>query len=64
MGNFAQECRESGDLGGITRADSNYLPEWFEIALDNCSQVNVVNPRFLKNIRDGKGSNSGLAGNT
>ena len=64
MGHYARECRDGGDLGGMTRADSNYLPEWYEIALDNCSQVNVVNPRFLKNIRDGKGSYSGLAGNT
>ena len=38
------------------------MPEWFEIALDSCSQVNIVNPRFLTNIRPGDGEYAGLSG--
>ena len=38
------------------------MPEWFEIALDSCSQVNIVNPRFLTNNRPGDGEKVGLSG--
>ena len=31
----------------------------YEVALDNCSQVNICHPRFLKNVRKETGSFKG-----
>ena len=36
--------------------------EWYHVGLDSCSQVNIVNPRFLHNIRPGEGQYVGLKG--
>ena len=45
----------------MTRRDLETI-EWYHVGLDSCSQVNVVNPRFLKNIRPGRGNYVGLKG--
>jgi hypothetical protein len=49
-------------MNGMTRRDDrdDGLPKWYEVGLDSCSQVNVLNSRFLKNIRQGTGSFIGI----
>ena len=54
------ECYNCGKLGqhaynaklhGMTMSNNDSLPNWYEIVLDNGSHTNIVNPRFLSNLR-------------
>ena len=66
IGHYARDCPKK-NLSGMTRKGGascdTTLPAWNEIALDSCSQVNIVHPRFLTNIRAGCGQFIGLNGN-
>jgi len=62
-GHYARDCpQKDQNLGGMTRKSGSKHLQWYEVALDSCSQVNVFNPRFLTNIRSGTGSYVGLSG--
>ena len=63
IGHYARDCPKKGGNGNrMTRQSENFMPRWYEVVLDNGSQVNVVNPRFLKNIRPGSGTYVGVSG--
>jgi len=57
FGHYIRDCPEKQDgepLNGMTKSGENYYsPEWYEVGLDNMSQVNVLNSRFLVNIVPG-----------
>ena len=65
FGHYQRNCSAgsaTGGLNGMTRRNDrdDGLPKWYEVGLDSCSQVNVLNSRFLKNIRQGTGSFIGI----
>ena len=62
FGHYARDCpnRKPG-LQAMTR-NSHETIEWYHVGLDSCSQVNIMNPRFLSNIRPGVGGYVGLKG--
>ena len=58
------ENDDEGDMVAMTtKSTYNSVLKYYEVALDNASQVNVIHPRFLTNVRKGKGSFSGLNSN-
>jgi len=59
--NCNRDCRGLNAMTCTKNAHSGLLPEKFEIALDSCSQVNIIHRRFLKNIRPGSGRFVGLS---
>ena len=61
-GHMARNCPKKANFTGMTRQSADYMPSWYEIRLDSISQVNVVNSRFLSNIRRSSGSYAGLSG--
>ena len=62
FGHFAYQCpKKKSGLNAMTRKNHEEI-EWYHVGLDSCSQVNVMNPRFLSNIRPGEGSYVGLRG--
>ena len=63
FGHMARDCPKKKNFNGMTIKDQRYAPKWYEVGLDSLSQVNVMNSRFLKNIRPGEGSFGGLDGN-
>jgi hypothetical protein len=76
-GHYARNCPENesdesgtDDLAGLTLVEdgmclvtrSKDTIKYYEIILDSGSQVNIVHPRFLENIREGDGGCKGLFG--
>jgi hypothetical protein len=62
FGHYARDCpKKKTGLNGMTRRNHESI-EWYHVGLDSCSQVNIMNPRFLTNIRPGEGAYVGLKG--
>ena len=58
FGHYKRNCpKPQGGLTGMTRQSLEEIdaPHWYEVGLDNCSQVNIMNSRFLSNIRQSPG---------
>jgi hypothetical protein len=77
-GHFARDCPEgdedasdADDLVGVTQYDGECLStsngngdavKYYEVILDSGSQINIVHPRFLRDVREGHGGCKGLFG--
>jgi hypothetical protein len=66
------DASEAEDLAGATLCDNECLAannvigsntvKYYEVILDSGSQINILHPRFLRDVREGHGGCKGLFG--
>ena len=62
MTQYDGECLATLDYGECLVASSGDAVKYHEVILDSGSQVNIIHPRFLRDVREGHGGCKGLFG--